>query len=76
MTNHIKRNSNEQSIIDIYVAGQNCATSSIKEIGVTLMKRDYPKVFSILPKNERKIMKNKKWFMVAQVGYFIRGNVI
>ena len=37
--------------IDIYVAGQNCATSSIKEIGVTLMKRDYMDCdFSFNPK--------------------------
>ena len=44
----LEGNDNEQPIIDIYVAGQDCATSSIKEIGVTLMKRDYPKVAASL----------------------------
>ena len=46
---------NEQPIIDIYVAGQDCATSSIKEIGKTLVKRDYPKVAASLGLNDKEI---------------------
>jgi hypothetical protein len=80
----LEGNDNEQPIIDIYVAGQDCATSSIKEIGVTLMKRNYPKVATLLvetlmmlrgwivglaPSTIRQIMKNKKCFMAAQVDY-------
>jgi hypothetical protein len=48
----LEGNDNEQPIIDIYVAGQDCATSSIKEIGVTLMKRNYPKVATSLGLND------------------------
>ena len=51
----IEGNDNEQPIVDIYVAGQDCATSSIKEIGVTLMKRDYPKVAASLGLNDKDI---------------------
>ena len=51
----IEGNDNEQPIIDIYVAGQDCATSSIKEIGKTLMKRDYPKVAASLGLNDKDI---------------------
>ena len=46
---------NEQPIIDIYVAGQDFATSSIKEIGATLVKRDYPKVAASLGLNDKDI---------------------
>ena len=46
---------NEQLIIDIYVAGQDFATSSIKEIGATLVKRDYPKVAASLGLNDKDI---------------------
>ena len=48
-------NDNEQPIIDIYVAGQDCATSSIKEICETLVKRDYPKVAASLGLNDTDI---------------------
>ena len=51
----IEGNDNEQPIIDIYVAGQDCATSSIKEIGKTLVKRDYPKVAASLGLNDKDI---------------------
>ena len=52
----LEGNDNEQQpIIDIYVAGQDCATSSIKEIGVTLVKRDYPKVAASLGLNDKEI---------------------
>ena len=51
----LEGNDNEQPIIDIYVAGQDCATSSIKEIGVTLMKRDFPKVAASLGLNDKDI---------------------
>ena len=51
----IEGNDNEQPIIDIYFAGQDCATSSIKEIGVTLVKRDYPKVAASLGLNDKEI---------------------
>ena len=51
----LEGNENEQPIIDIYVAGQDCATSSIKEIGVTLMKRDFPKVAASLGLNDKDI---------------------
>ena len=46
---------NEQPIIDIYVAGQDFATSSIKEIGATLVKRDFPKVAASLGLNDKDI---------------------
>ena len=45
----------DEPIIDIYVAGQDFATSSIKEIGATLMKRDYPKVAASLGLNDKDI---------------------
>ena len=45
----------DEPIIDIYVAGQDFATSSIKEIGATLMKRDYPKVAASLGLNDKEI---------------------
>ena len=55
----LEGNDNEQPhsepIIDIYVAGQDCATSSIKEIGATLVKRDYPKVAASLGLNDKDI---------------------
>ena len=51
----IEGNDNEQQIIDIYVAGQDFATSSIKEIGKTLMKRDFPKVAASLGLNDKEI---------------------
>ena len=51
----IEGNDNEHPIIDIYVAGQDFATSSIKEIGETLMKRDYPKVAASLGWNDKEI---------------------
>ena len=51
----LEGNDNEQPIIDIYVAGQDCATSSIKEIGVTLVKRDFPKVAASLGLNDKDI---------------------
>ena len=52
----LEGNDNEQQpIIDIYVAGQDCATSSIKEIGKTLVKRDYPKVAASLGLNDKEI---------------------
>ena len=49
----IEGNDNEQPIIDIYVAGQDCATSSIKKIGETLVKRDFPRVAASLGLNEK-----------------------
>ena len=52
----IEGNDNEQPIIQIYVAKQNCATSSIKEIGVTLIKRDYPKIVASLGLNIKVIV--------------------
>ena len=51
----LEGNANEQPIIDIYVAGQDFATSSIKEIGATLVKRDYPKVAASLGLNDKDI---------------------
>ena len=51
----LEGNDNEQPIIDIFVAGQDCATSSIKEIGATLVKRDYPKVAASLGFNDKEI---------------------
>ena len=45
----------DDPIIDIYVAGQDFATSSIKEIGKTLVKRDYPKVAASLGLNDKDI---------------------
>ena len=45
----------DEPIIDIYVAGQDFATSSIKEIGKTLVKRDYPKVAASLGLNDKEI---------------------
>ena len=45
----------DEPIIDIYVAGQDCATSSIKEIGKTLVKRDYPKVAASHGLNDKEI---------------------
>ena len=45
----------DDPIIDIYVAGQDFATSSIKEIGKTLVKRDYPKVAASLGLNDKEI---------------------
>ena len=55
----LEGNDNEQPhsepIIDIYVAGQDCATSSIKEISATLVKRDYPKVAASLGLNDKDI---------------------
>ena len=51
----LEGNDNEQPIIEIYVAGQDCATSSIKEIGATLVKRDYPKVAASLGLNDKEI---------------------
>ena len=35
----LKGNDNEQSIIEVYITGQDCSTSSIKEFVVTLIKR-------------------------------------
>ena len=51
----LEGNDNEQPIIDIYVAGQDFATSSIKEIGATLVKRDFPKVAASLGLNDKDI---------------------
>ena len=51
----LEGNDNEQPIIDIYVAGQDFATNSIKEIGATLVKRDYPKVAASLGLNDKDI---------------------
>ena len=51
----LEGNDNEHPIIDIYVAGQDYATSSIKEIGVTLIKRDYPEVAASLGLNDQDI---------------------
>ena len=55
----LEGNDNEQPhsepIIDIYVAGQDCATSSIKEIAATLVKRDYPKVAASLGLTDKEI---------------------
>ena len=51
----LEGNDNEQPIIDIFVAGQDCATSSIKEIGATLVKRDYPKVAASLGLSDKEI---------------------
>ena len=51
----IEGNDNEQPIVDIYVAGQDCATSSIKEIAATLVKRDYPKVAASLGLSDKEI---------------------
>ena len=52
----LEGNDNEQPmIIDIYVAGQDCATSSIKEMGKTLVKRDYPKVAASHGFNDKEI---------------------
>ena len=48
-------NVNEEPILDIYVAGQDFATSSIKEIGATLMKRDYSEVADSLGFNDKEI---------------------
>ena len=48
-------NVNEPPIIDIYVAGQDCATSSIKKIGATLLKRDFPEVADSLGFNDKEI---------------------
>ena len=45
----------DDPIIDIYFAGQDFATSSIKEIGKTLIKRDYPKVAASLGLNDKEI---------------------
>ena len=52
---HQGENVNEQPIIDIYVAGQDYATSSIKEISETLLKRDYPKVAASLGLSDKEI---------------------
>ena len=52
----LEGNDNEQPmIIDIYVAGQDFATSSIKEMGKTLVKRDYPKVAASHGFNDKEI---------------------
>ena len=51
----LEGNDNEQPIIDIYVAGQDFATKSIKEIGATLVKRDFPKVAASLGLNDKDI---------------------
>ena len=52
----VEGNDNEQPmIIDIYVAGQDFATSSIKEMGKTLVKRDYPKVAASHGFNDKEI---------------------
>ena len=51
----LEGNNNAQPIIDIYVAGQDFATRSIKEIGATLVKRDYPKVAASLGLNDKEI---------------------
>ena len=51
----LEGNDNEQPIVDIYVAGQDFATRSIKEIGATLVKRDYPKVAASLGLNDKEI---------------------
>ena len=45
----------DDPIIDIYVAGQDFATSSIKEIGKTLVKRDFPIVAASLGLNDKEI---------------------
>ena len=51
----IEGNDNEQPVIDIYVAGQDCATNSIKEFTEKLLKRDYPKVAASIGLNDKEI---------------------
>ena len=53
--NQTEENDNEPPIIDIFVAGQDCATNSIKEFTKKLLKRDYPKVAASLGLNDKEI---------------------
>ena len=50
-----EENDNESPLIDIFVAGQDCATNSIKEFTEKLLKRDYPKVAASLGLNDKEI---------------------
>ena len=50
-----EENDNESPLIDIFVAGQDCATNSIKDFTEKLLKRDYPKVAASLGLNDKEI---------------------